>query len=125
MAEVMVTAKRIVEICSATIDDMRDLLPRRDSRLALLRQAAKLEHWNTGENFALDAKVEVLEYPSIFELLIDDTFGFSHGIRIAFCVDGELQLGGTIWLLGMRRENEPLTLAMIEVLRLRRELAIC
>lgn|GEM_PF-2518935 len=117
-------AKRIIEICSATMDDLRALLPRRDSRLALLRQAAKLEHWTTGESFALDARVVVLQYHSIFELLIDDTFGFSHGIRIAFCEDGELQIGGAIWLLGMRRENESLTHSMIEVLRFRREMAI-
>ncbi len=106
------------------MDDLRALLPRRDSRMALLRQAAKLEHWTTSESFALDARVVVLQHHSIFELLIDDTFGFSHGIRIAFCEDEELQLGGTIWLLGIRRENESLTHSMIEVLRLRREMAI-
>jgi len=57
-------------------------------------------------------------------IVIDDTFGFSHGMRIAFCEDRDFQPYGTIWLLGMRRENESLTHAMIEVLNLRRWMAI-
>ncbi len=124
MTEAIVTAKRIVKIRPAALDDLSTLLPRRDSRMVLLRLALKLEHWTTGETFALDAKVVELQSHSIFELLIDDTFGFSRGMRIAFCEDDVFQPRGTIWLIGMRRENEPLTHAMIEILRLRREMAI-
>jgi len=86
------------------MEDLRTLLPRKDSRMVLLRQTSKLEHWTTGERFALDNHVVALNDHSIFELLIDDTFGFSYGIRIALCEDSLIPSGDKIWLIGMRRE---------------------
>jgi len=119
-----VKAKRIVEICPAALDDLRTLLPRRESRMVLLRHAAKLEHWINGDSFALDARIVALPDQSIFELLVDDTFGFSEGMRIAFVEHGLASLCDKVWLIGMRRENECLTHAMIEVLRIRRAMVI-
>lgn len=116
------TAKRIVEICPAAMADLRSLLPRRMSRLALMRLVLKLEYWKTGEDCALDAPILACYKNSVHELLIEETFGFSHGMRIAFCEGDELSPESKIYLIGMRREDEPLTHAMIEVLRLRREM---
>lgn len=103
------------------MEDLRALLPRRDSRLVLMRLAGKLEHWTAHETHALDTRFVELSNQSIFEMLVDDTFGFTCGIRIAFCAGSVLPVGGRIWLIGMRRENEAVTDAMIEVLRVRRE----
>ena len=59
---------------------------------------------------------------AVHELIIEETFGFSNALRIAFCEGDELSHGSKIFLLGMRREDEPMTYGMIEVLRLRREM---
>jgi len=104
------------------MDDLRSLLPRRDSRMVLMRLVAKLEHWTMGDAFALDARVVAFHEHSIFKLHIDETFGFSLGTRVAFCEEDELSHDGKIWLIGMRREDEPLTYAMTEVQRLSREM---
>ena len=116
------TAKRIVEFCPAAIADLRSLLSRRMSQLALMRLVLKLEYWKTGEDCALDAPILACHKNSVHELIIEETFGFSHGLRIAFCEGDELSNGSKIFLLGMRREDEPMTCGMIEVLRLRREM---
>ena len=116
------TAKRIVEICPAAMADLRSLLPRRMSRLALMRLVLKLEYWKTGDAYALDARILACHKHSVHELVIEETFGFSHGMRIAFCEGDDFLPGSKIYLIGMRREDEPLTCGMIEVLRLRREM---
>lgn len=116
------TAKRMVEVCPAAIKDLQTLLPRRMSRVALLRLVTKLEYWKSGDAFALDARVVPFHEDSLYELLIDEAFGFTAGLRIAFCEDRTLSCDGKIWLLGMRREDEPATDAMVKVLRFRREM---
>jgi len=117
-----VKPKRIVEICPAAMEDLRALLPRRYSRMSLMRLAEKLGHWTLHETHALDARVVELSDQLIFEMLVDDTFGFTCGMRLAFCEGVALPVGGGIWLIGMRKENETVTEAMIEVLRARREM---
>lgn len=87
-----------------------------------MRLVGKLEHWTVDEAHALDARVVELSDQSIFEMLVDDTFGFNCGMRLAFCEGVALANGGSIWLIGMRRENEAVTEAMIKVLRTRREM---
>ena len=90
--------------------------------MVLMRLVGKLEHWTVDETHALDPRVVELSDQTIFEMLVDDTFGFNFGVRLAFCEGVALPNGGRIWLIGMRRENEVLTEAMIKILRARREM---
>lgn len=90
--------------------------------MVLIRYASKLEYWKLGDALVLDARVDAIHEQSIFELRVDDTFGFTGGLRIAFCEAGVLASDEKVFLIGIRREDEPLTHALIETLRFRREL---
>ena len=90
--------------------------------MQLLRQAAKLECWHSGDGFALDVRVSEVVESSIYELEMDDAYGFPSGLRIAFCE--ECSPDGDVWLLGVRRDSERLTPQMIEMLQHRRLMCI-
>ena len=59
-----------------------------------------------------NAAVMTIPNVGIHELCISDRFGFHCGLRIAFFEDRN----GALWIIGSRREDEPLTPRMLDIL---------
>lgn len=98
------------------------LLPRRESRVVVLRHALKLQGWSRGGDHALDLEVSRIPGSVIRELLIEDCFGFRCGMRLAFFEDTLSEPNGWLWVIGSRRDDEPLTELMMEMLTHRMEI---
>lgn len=100
---------REIRVCPAAREDIRLLLPRPESGIALLRQAQKLRMWQPGTSLVLDATVTPVSGTGIHELCVTDRFGFHCGLRLAFFEDHK----GRLWIIGGRRDDEPLTMRMV------------
>jgi hypothetical protein len=74
----------------------------------MLRHLRKLESWRSGTALALDVEVAGLDDSEIKELCVADSFGFNHGIRVAFFEDVLFSPAGAIWIIGFRRDQEVL-----------------
>ncbi len=98
------------------------LLPRPVSQAILMRHAMKLQNWRTGDDRALDLEVVEIPQSAIRELCIGDFFGFCCGIRIAFFEDTLSGPDGCLWVIGSRRDDEPLSEQMMDTLNHRREI---
>ncbi|MFN0056638.1 MAG: hypothetical protein ACKV0T_31205 [Planctomycetales bacterium] len=96
-------------------------LPRRESRLIVLRHAGKLEHWRYGNSRALDVDVVPVADSGIHELCISDGFGLGCGVRLAFFEDTSAEPDGRVWGLGFRRDDEKLTAKLMDTLNQRLE----
>ena len=111
-----------IRITSAAQDDLRALLPRVESRAAVLRHMRKLEWWISGTALVLDIEIAGFDASDIKELCLTDCFGFDHGIRAAFFEDVRLSPTGPIWIIGFRRDDAVLTEPKIKVYRARKSL---
>lgn len=104
---------RVVEICPAAIRDMGQLLSRRLSQIELIRHPAKLKYWNSGAALALDVQVSEIPSSSMFDLIVDDSFGYSCGFCITFC-EGRLESSvDGLLIIGVRREDEKFSTAIL------------
>jgi hypothetical protein len=90
------------------------LLPRQGSRVVVIRHARKLRKWITGSPLALDLQVAEIPESVIRELCVGDSFGFGCGLRLAFFDHTLIPPDGQIWVIGSRREDEPLSEQMME-----------
>jgi hypothetical protein len=77
-----------------------------------MRHALKLRSWRSENQFALDVTVAAIPNVGIHELCVSDRFGFHCGLRVAFFEDRN----GLLWIIGSRREDEPLTGQMLDAL---------
>lgn len=82
----------------------------------------KLKEWIRGSEYALDLEVAAIPQTAIRELCIADGFGFDCGMRLAFFEDTMSEPDGQIWVVGSRRDDEPLSEHMLEMLNYRVEL---
>lgn len=87
-----------------------------------MRHARKLQNWRAGDNRALDLEVAKIPQSAVYELCIGDHFGFRCGIRLAFVEDTLSGPDGCLWVIGSRRDDEPLSELMIDTLNQRREI---
>jgi hypothetical protein len=117
-----VDADRRIQVCPAALSDLRMLLPRHGSRAIVIRHARKLQTWRRGSRLALDLEVADIQGSVIHELCVGDCFGFPCGLRLAFFEDTLTPPDGQIWLIGSRRDDEPLSERMIETLNHRMEI---
>lgn len=107
---------RRVRVCPAALTDLRMLLPRRTSRAIVLRHARKLQRWTRGSDYTLDLTVDEIPQTAIRELCVEDCFGFSTGIRIAFFEDTLTEPNGQLWVIGSRRDDELLSKQLMDTL---------
>lgn len=98
------------------------LLPRRDSHEVVLRHAMKLRSWRRGGICALDLDVATIPQSEILELCVTDCFGFNCGLRLAFFEDILAPPDGQVWIIGIRRYDEPLSEQMTETLSRRKQI---
>jgi hypothetical protein len=119
-----VNPNRVVEICPAAIRDIGQLLSRRVNQIELIRHAAKLKYWKSGEAFALDVQISEIPFSSMFDLIVDDSFGCSCGFCITFC-EGRLESSvDELFIIGVRREDEELSTAMLDTFECRRAMLL-
>jgi len=98
------------------------LLPRAKSQAILLRHAGKLRNWRAGDDRALDLEVARLPQSTLYELCIGEFFGFHCGMRLVFFEDALSGPDGCLWVIGSRREDEPLSERMLDTFNHRREI---
>jgi hypothetical protein len=77
----------------------------------------KLRFWQHGDPGVADLDYFQVPNEGFFVLVVADGFGLADGFRIIFCEDPIPEPDGTICLLSVMRLDEPLTAAMIEILR--------
>jgi hypothetical protein len=122
MLRQIVDGKGRIRICPAALRDLRMLLPRPASRTIVMRHAMKLQNWRKGDDRALDLEVTEVPQSVIRELCVGDRFGFSCGIRLAFFEDTLSGRDGRLWVIGLRRDDEPLSERMMDTFNHRREI---
>lgn len=105
--------ERKVQICPAASDDIEAILPRRESRTALLRHILKLKYWCNGDDQVMDLNV-VWDENGFWELCIDDQFGFCSGFRAEF-----FEEEGQIWIVSVRRDDEKMSQWMVSTVNAR------
>ena len=115
-------ADRRVRVCPAALRDLQMLLPRRASRAIVLRHVRKLQRWTRCSDYALDLAVAEVPQSAIRELCVEDCFGFSTGIRLAFFEDALTEPNGQLWVIGSRRADELLSKQMMDTLNHRKEM---
>ncbi|MEX0727919.1 MAG: hypothetical protein WD065_16705 [Planctomycetaceae bacterium] len=104
-------------------EDFKGLFPRRETRAVVIRHLMKLMLWESGTDCAFDlAVVSAVIESDIWELCIDDRFGFSCGIRFAFFEEWRNFIVRPIWIIGSRRDNQPLTDHAAEILMIRKQI---
>jgi hypothetical protein len=118
----ILNVNRQVQLCPAALRDLRMLLPRRDSRAVVVRHAMKLRSWRRGAICALDLDVAPIPQSEILELCVTDCFGFNCGLRLAFFEDILASPDGLVWIIGVRRFDEPLSEQMTETLSRRKRI---
>lgn len=111
-----------VRITSAALADLNALLPRRDSRAVVLRHLRKLKLWKSGNTTVLDVEVTDFDDSEIKELCLTNSFGFYHGLRVAFFEDVLSSPAGVLWIVGFRRGDELLTAQKLRIYSARRSL---
>ncbi len=110
---------RRVRIGRPAFQDLHLLLPRLLGRAQLRRQAMKLRWWQRGDRSAGDVDCCSID-SEFFELLVLDDYGLTDGLRIAFCEEPTPEPDGTIWVLSVMRQGEPLSSAAMDIIRGRR-----
>lgn len=92
------------------------------SQAILMRHARKLQNWRAGDDRALDLEVAKIPQSAIHELCIGDLLGFHCGIRLAFFEHTLSGPEGCLWVIGSRRDDEPLSELMIDTFNHRTEI---
>ncbi len=113
---------RTVTVCRAAARDLEGLLPRTESRLAVIRHAQKLKVWTRGSGQVLDLSVVPVAETGIFELCVTDCFGYACGLKLAFFEDVLFVPDGRIWIIGTRRDTEHLSDDFVKMLQVRKKL---
>lgn len=102
--------------------DLQMLIPRRESRAEAERHVLKLQWWTRGSSPAIDLPVLAILGTDFFEACLTDEFALGVGLRFAFWEDVLCEPEGHVWIISVRRDNELLSAAMMQILHQRKEL---
>ena len=100
-------AERQVFICRPAFQDSQQLLHRYQSRSELVRQALKLRWWDPDRPRVLDLAWSKIPETDLSELVVDDAFCISGGLRVIFFAPSDSDT--TVWVLGVRKATEDFT----------------
>src|SRR5262245_47795824 len=115
--ETQTTARRL-RICRPAFQDMHHLvMPRLAARAQIRRHAMKLRYWSRGDTLVADLSCIQIPNEELFVLSVTDGFGLANGFQIVFCEEPIPEPNGTICILSVMREDEPFSVATLEVLR--------
>lgn len=99
--------ERKVRVCRPAFQDSHLLLPRYYARSELTRQVLKLRWWDPETPHVLDLAWSTIPETDLSELVVEDGFGLSDGLRVIFFVPSTS--AATVWVLGIRKAAEAFT----------------
>lgn len=107
-----------VRICRPAFQDLRYLvMPRLAARAQFRRHAMKLRFWKRGDPRVADLECVQIPDSGLFVAKLADGFGLAEGFNLVFREESNLHFGGTLCVLCVMKTDEPISAAMLDILR--------
>ena len=100
------TPEWCVRIGRPAFQDFHLILPRYYSRSELIRQLLKLKWWDPNCPVVIDLPWKPIPETDLYELSIDEGFGFTSGLRMVFFEYSPPESKPCLWVLGGMLRNE-------------------
>jgi hypothetical protein len=105
-----------IRIVRPAFQDLHLVAPRLSARAQIRRHAMKLRSWQHGDISVGDVDCDSID-SDLFALTVLDDYGLTDGLRIVFCEEPNPEPQGTIWVLCLMTQGEPLTSIAMEIIR--------